>query len=173
MSIWIFVIFALFFQEPATTDAALFQARQHNLNIWIIHSIWFIATITDICLGFILGKWIQKKFQGTRFEKFSHKWADRLERFIGRKGKKFALILLGIINFPYINSFLASWLSLSFKNIFILILVGDAIWYAIEWGINLGLRSLIPDPHLALYAIVGTALILSICYKAILSKLLK
>ncbi len=172
-SLLIIIILALIVQEPATTDATLFQARQNHFNILLIHLIWLIATCIDIFLGFYLGKWIQKTFKGSRFEVFSNKWADKIERFIGRNGEKFVLILLGIINFPYINSFLASWLKLSFRNIFILIFIGDTIWYAIEWAINLGVRSLIPDPHLALYIIVGTALILSIFYKTLLNKLLK
>ncbi len=173
MNIWWLVILALIFQEPATTDATFFQARQQNLNLWIIHLIWFLATCFDIWFGFVLGKWLQRKFQDSRIVTFSNGLAGKVDGFIGRRGEKFALILLGTINFPYINSFLASWLKLPFKSIFVLIFIGDAIWYAIEWMINLGVRSLIPDPHLALYVIVGTALLLSIFYKSLLGKILR
>ena len=173
MPIWLFVIFASIFQEPATTDTMLFQVRQSHFNLWLVHAIWFIATFIDICVGFILGKWIQKSFKNSKFETFSNKWADRVERFIGRRGERFALILLGVINFPYINSFLGSWLKLPFKSLFTLIFIGDVIFYAIEWSINLGVRSIIPNPHLALYIIVGLALTLSIFYKALLNKVLK
>ena len=173
MTLWLFIIAALFFQEPATTDTALFQARQNHLNLYLIHCIYIIATIIDIYGGFFIGKWIQEKFKDTRFEKFSHKWADKIENFIGRKGEKFVLILLAVINFPWANAFLASWLKISFKNVLLYIFIGNCIWYGIEWGINLGLRSLIPDPHLALYAIAGTALLFSIFSKAVFNKLLK
>lgn len=173
MNIWLFVIVALFFQEPATTDAAFFQARQNHLNIWVIHLIYIVATLIDICVGYSLGKWLQKSTKESRFERFSSNWASKVERFIGRRGEKFVLILLGIINFPWLNAFLASWLRIPFRSVLLLIFIGNGIWYAIEWGINLGLRSLIPDPHLALYAVVGTALLFSVFSKVIMNKVLK
>lgn len=172
-SLWTFIILALFVQEPATTDAALFQARQHHLSLWLIHGIWVLATVIDIHLGYKFGQWIQQKFAGKKFTALSNRWADKVQNLIGRKGEQFALILLGIINFPYVNSFLGSWLKLNYKRIFVLLFIGDAIWYATEWGINLGLRRLIPNPHLALYIIVATGLLLGLLYKTILKKLLK
>ncbi len=173
MNTWIFVAIALIFQEPATTDASLFQVRENHLNLLIVHLIWFLATCFDIWFGFTLGKYVQKRFQGSGLERISNNWAEKIEKFIGKSGEKFALILLGIINFPYLNSFLASWLKMPFRSIFVLIFIGDVIWYVVEWMINLGVRGLIPDPHLALYVIVGIALILSISYKSLLSKILK
>ena len=171
--IWLFVIVSLFIQEPTSTDAAIFQIRHFHFNIFWINLIWIIATVFDIWLGYIIGKCIQKKFQGKKIEVWSSKWATRVENFIGKKGEKFALILLGIINFPYINSFLASWLKISFKNVFMLIFIGDAIYWAIAWGINIGVRNFIIDPHLALYVVVGASLLFSILAKSILSKVLK
>lgn len=171
-NIWLFIIVALFIQEPTSTDAAIFQVRHLHFNLFLINFIWLIATIIDIWLGYAIGKLIQGKFQGTKFETWSFKWATRVENFIGKKGEKFALILLGIINFPYVNSFLASWLKISFKNIFILIFIGDAIYWAIAWGINIGVRNFIVDPHTALYVVIGVGLLFSILAKTIMNKVL-
>lgn len=170
---WLLLITTLFFQEPATTDTMLFQARTNHINLWFVHFVWLIATIIDIWFGFKLGKWLQRFYTGTRFESFSKKWAVRIENFIGRKGEKFALILLGIINFPWANAFLASWLTIDYKDIFVFIFIGDTIWYVLEWGINLGVRSIIPNPHLAIYIVILVALLFSVISKAILNKALK
>ena len=95
-----------------------------------------------------------------------------MENFIGKKGERFTLILLGVINFPYINSFLASWLKIPFKTTFVLIAIGDAIYWAIAWGINIGVRSFIIDSHVALYVVVGIGLLFSILAKTIMNKIL-
>ncbi|MBI2623816.1 MAG: hypothetical protein HYW65_04620 [Candidatus Liptonbacteria bacterium] len=170
---WLLIVLALFIQEPASTDAAIFQARHLGLNLWLFNSIWAAATVADIWVGYFLGKWIQKRFADGKFEKFSHTWAERVENFIGERGEKFALVLLGIINFPYLNSFLASWLKFPFKKVCILIFIGDAVYWVIAWGINLGVRSLITDSRLALYVVVGIGLIFAIVSKAILDRVLK
>lgn len=171
--IWLFIIVSLFIQEPTSTDAAIFQVRHLHLNLFLVNFIWLIATIVDIWLGFAVGKLIQSKFQRTKFENWSFGWATRAENFIGKNGEKFSLILLGVINFPYVNSFLASWLKISFKTIFMLIFIGDAIYWVIAWGINIGVRNFVVDPHTALYVVIGSGLLFSILAKTIMSKVLK
>ena len=173
MKTWLFIIITLIIQEPASTDAAIFQARHLGLNLWIVHLIWLAATMLDIWLGYKIGKWVQKKFHGTKFELFAEKWAGKFERFIGERGEKSTLVLLGVVNFPYINTFLASWFRIPFKNVFILVLIGDAIYYSIEWGINIGVRHFIVDPHIALYAVIALGLLFSIFSKKILNKMIK
>ena len=120
-----------------------------------------------------MGKWTQRIFKETRFGKWAEKWAIRVENFIGKNGEHFAIILLGVINFPWLNAFIASWLKLTFKNIFILIFIGDAIYWATAWAINIGVRNYVADPHLALYVVVGIGLAFSVGSKALLNKLLK
>jgi hypothetical protein len=81
--------------------------------------------------------------------------------------------LFGIINFPYVSSFVGSWLRIRFRTLFICLLLGDAIYWAIEWGINLGVRGLFHNPHTALFVVVGVAFVFSLFSKAILGKVLK
>lgn len=171
--VWLFVIATLFIQEPATTDAALFQVRHLHLNIWLVNVFWFVATVIDIMVGYYAGKLIQYAARNTSFERWSWKWAEKAENFIGVQGEKTALILFGIINFPYVSSFVGSWLRIRFRTLFICLLLGDAIYWAIEWGINLGVRGLFDNPHTALFVVVGVAFVFSLFSKAILSKVLK
>jgi len=173
MNLWLFIIAAIFIQEPASTDAAIFQVRTHGINLWLINAIWLAATAVDIALGYAIGKWVQKRFAESRLIKASERWADRIADFIGRAGERLAIILIGVINFPYLNAFIFSWLKLRFRTLFILIFIGDAIYWAIEWAINIGVRSVITDSHTALYVVVALGLVLSVISKVILNKVLK
>ena len=171
--IWFLIIIALFIQEPASTDAAIFQVRNLHLNFWLVNLLWLIATFIDIYFGYKIGKWVQLKFKEKKIIKKSQKWASRIEDFVGKKGEKFALVLLGIINFPYLNSFLMSWTEIPFKNAFFLIFIGDVLYWSIEWGINIGVRGFFKDPHTALYIIVSMGLVFSVISKMVLNKVLK
>ena len=170
---WLFILLALFVQEPTSLDAAIFLVRENHINLWFINFLWLVATTIDIVLGYALGKWMQKAFQETRFGKWAEKWAVRIENFIGTNGERFTIILLGIINFPWLNAFLVSWLRLTFRNIFILIFIGDAIYWGIAWAINIGVRNYVADPRVALYVVIGIGLAFSVGSKALLNKLLK
>lgn len=167
---WLLVILVFFIQEPASTDAIIFQARHLGLNLFIFNSVWLLVTSIDIWLGYLIGKKVQEKYKNTRFEKFSRKWADRVENFVGKKGEKIALVFLGFINFPYLNSFLASWLNISFKNMFYPILIGDGIYWVTAWAINIGIRGFFTNSHTALYVIIAIGLLFSIFSKIIFDK---
>lgn len=171
--IWWFIILSVIIQEPASTDAAIFQARSLHFNFLLVNSIWFVATALDIWLGYNIGKWAQKKFQYTKFVTKSLLWVARLENFIGKRGENFAIIFVSVINFPYVNSFFGSWLKIPFKRLFFLIFIGDAIYWAIEWGINIGVRSVVTNTTTALYVVIGLGLIIALFSKAILNKVLK
>jgi len=173
MKTWLLITLAVIIQEPASTDAAIFQARHLGLNLWIVNLIWLAATLVDIYLGYRIGKWIQKKYAGKKFVVVAEKLASKIENFIGRSGENFALILIGVINFPYLNAFLASWLPIRFRNAFVLILIGDAIYWAIEWGINIGVRTHVSDPHTALYIVIFLGLLFSVLSKTILNRIMR
>lgn len=173
LATWLFIILTLFVQEPTSLDAGIFLVRQHGLNFWLINALWLLATTIDIIVGYALGKWAQRKFGNIRFGKWAHTWAGRIENFIGTNGERFTIILLGIINFPWLNAFLVSWLRLTFRNIFVLIFIGDAIYWGIAWAINISVRNYVADPHVALYVVVGIGLAFSIGSKALLNRLLK
>src|SRR5437660_1477842 len=96
---WLFIIAMLFIQEPASMDAAIFLVRQQHINLWLINTLWILATTIDILVGYAIGKWIQRAFQDTRFGRWAERWAMRIENFVGKSGENFAIILLGIINF--------------------------------------------------------------------------
>lgn len=117
-TVLIFIIFAIFIQEPASTDAAIFQIREYQLNLWCVHGFWLLATIIDIYVGYKVGKYVQNTFSKSVTVQKIQKWTRALEQFIGRRGEVFAIVLIGIINFPWLNAFLVSWLRIPFKKLF-------------------------------------------------------
>lgn len=131
------IILALFVQEPASTDAAIFQIRELHLNLWFVHSLWLAATVIDIAVGYKLGKYFQTRYLGSAVIQKIKRWTYALEEFVGRKGEVFAIILIGIINFPWLNAFFVSWLRVPFKRLFWLLLFGDLIYWIIAWMINI------------------------------------
>lgn len=149
------IILALFVQEPASTDAAIFHIRELHLNLWLMHSLWLVATVIDIVVGYKVGKYFQIRHSGRTVIQKIQKWTHALEEFIGKKGEIFAIVLIGIINFPWLNAFLVSWLRVPFKRIFWLLLLGDLIYWIVAWMINIGVRFFVTDSRMALYGVVG------------------
>ena len=173
MKTWIFVISTLFVQEATSTNAAIYLIRDQHLNLWIINIIWILATAIDILVGYALGKWMQRRLKKTKLIKWSEGWTKRIEDFIGRSGECFVIIFLGVINFPYLNSFLMSGIRFSFKNIFIFTFIGEAIFWGIEWLINISANRYFSDPHTVLYIVIGFGLLFSVVSKMVLTKVVK
>lgn len=173
MGLWFFIIFSLIVQEPASTDATIFLVRENHINLILIHTIWLFATLMDITIGYIIGKWIQTKSKDTKVGIWAKQWAERIEYVIGKRGEYFAIILISIINFPYLNAFILSWLNIRFRKLLILIFLGDLIYWIIEWIINIGVRNNIQNSHTVLYVVVILGLVLLIVSKILLNKIFK
>jgi hypothetical protein len=160
---WLILTIALIFQEVATAGAALLSAHENGLNPWLIHAIWFAATIGDIAIGYYLGKWIQLRFKNSKIDIWAKKWAVKIDRSIGKTGMKISLILLGIVMYPYLLAFVASWLpNLSLEDIFLYTTAGNLIWYIFEWATILGITAAGHNYQLifAIIAAVGIVAIL-------------
>ncbi len=132
--IWIFLIVALVLQETASAAAALALAQQQHLPAIPIHLIWTLGTIFDMYLGFTVGDWLHKKLRNTRFGRHIGTWAAKFEKLFGRYGQTFALAMLAVVNFPYLNTFLASWAHIPKKIGYTATFIGDATWYFLLWG---------------------------------------
>lgn len=173
MRLWIFIIVTLFIQERVSTDAALFQARVHNYNIWIIHFIWLVATSSTIIAGYIVGKLIQKRLKGSHLSNNIYGFSKKIEHAIGKQGEKYAFILLGLVNFPYLNGLLASVVNVPFRILFPLMFLGDGVWYVTTWIINIYIRNHVENTNIALYIVIGTGVVFGIIYKMLFNLLTK
>ena len=171
MRLWIFIIFVFIVQEFVSTNTVLFEVRQYHYNIWLVHLIFILATLFDIWLGYFLGKWLQKTLKQNRLMVWTSKWANKINNFMGKKGNRFSLILLGASNYPYLDSFLVSWLEVPLKDVFLYLLIGELIWYAIEWLFVLGIKTIVPNPYEAVYILIGASILLSIIIRLASKKL--
>jgi membrane protein YqaA with SNARE-associated domain len=150
MKIYSLLFIAFLFQEPISSNVILLEAYQYHYNIWIIHLLFIVATALDsICL-YYFGAYIHKKFSQSNAVLYAKRKSQSFLSFAGKNGTRIALFLYGPIIFP-ISAFIAPWIEVSFWDSFIFLFLGDLVfWYGSEWLLVLGVKSFIPNPHLAL-----------------------
>lgn len=156
MTLWISIILALLTQELICTDSVLLCAYQQHYDFMIITALFLCATAFIIGAGFGAGKWIQKRFAGSRVVKSAERRARELEAVLGGEGSRLALVFLGAVSFNHLNAFVASWLSLPFRKVFAYLLLGDLLWYATAIGLTFGIGTFI-SPTYAMYIFAGVS----------------
>jgi membrane protein YqaA with SNARE-associated domain len=154
MPLWILITIALTVQEGLSVLAVLLKAYQLHYSIWLIHGIWLCVTVAQITLAYFFGKWVQKRFEHSKFERWVKKSVHKLERSIDKNGERIALILLSSIISPALAAFVASWLEISFGNIFMFTLLGDLFWYVSTWATVLGAQQLLSNAKYGLLALI-------------------
>jgi membrane protein YqaA with SNARE-associated domain len=167
MSLWLLVAGVLIPQEFATTAAVLALATENNLPMWPIHIIWIIASFLDMYAGFALGAVLKKKLSGTGPGRRVDRWVDKFKRAVGEHGDKVSLALLGFIDFPYLNTFLAAWLGIPMRLAFILTLIGNFAWYMAVWAAVLGTAAFIKNPDIILVIVIGIGTLSHFFFKLI------
>lgn len=160
MRLWISIVAALLIQELVTTNSVLLLAYQRGYDFVLITGIFIAASILIIGAGFRTGKWAQQKLSSFAPAAYFERKAKQLEQSLGVNGSRIALVLLGMVNFNHVNAFLASWLSLDFKEVFALLLVGDILWYALSVGLIVGVNTFV-NPAYAIYLLLAVSLVLA------------
>ncbi len=160
MIIWIYIVAAMVVQELAVVAAALGFAYHLELNIFLVHGIWLVATVIDALGGFILGQWIRGKYGAWVITRHAEALAEALERRISTNGRRLTLVVFGFLNFPYVNGFIGSWLNLSFADTLVFTLIGDALWYVSIWGTVAGINIIPADSRWGV--VVGIGLVIAL-----------
>ena len=145
MSLWLLIISALTLQEGLSTDVVLLEAVRAHYSILLINLIWFFVTATQTLAGYYLGKWVQKRFANTKAERWIEKSAQKLKKSIGKRGEEVALVIGSAVVSPAATAFLAAWLDLSLLRVFIFVVLGDFIWYALTWVTVIGATRILAD----------------------------
>lgn len=165
MPIWLLVASVLVPQEFASTAIVFIIALQHNFPIWAINLIWLCVTSLDMYVGYMLGKFTQEKLQGTRFFNWVERWIKKGRAELGMHGEKLSLALLGIINFPYINTFIGAWIGLPLNMALILTLAGNFVWLLFLWGTVLGLSAFVSNPDIIILILVVAGILSHFLFK--------
>lgn len=159
MGLWPLLVIAFMVQEPVSSNTLLLAAYQRHYAIWLLTLVFIAATALDAVIAFFVGSFLKRRFARSRFARFVERKAEQFNRFSGRYGKRFAILVLGPFFFPY-SAVAAPWLRLSLLETVVLSVIGDTvIWYGSEWAIILGIHAAVPDPLLALAVTAGVSLI--------------
>jgi hypothetical protein len=151
---WLLVAAVLIPQEFATSAIVFIIALQNNFPIWAINLIWICTTSLDMYVGYMLGKFTQEKLHGTRFFRWAERWINKGTAMLGPYNERISLALLGVINFPFINTFIGAWIGLPFNMAFLLTLAGNFVWFLFLWGTVLGLSSFVSNPDIIILILV-------------------
>jgi len=134
MKVWLLIVGALVVQELALESAALVKSHALHLNLWIVHLTFLVGTLFDIWIGYRAGKYAQKRFHSSRLEQFVAGRANQLEKAMGKRGKRFALVVLGFISFAHVDAFVFSWLDIPFRTVLFYVALGDTLQYILLWA---------------------------------------
>ncbi len=162
---WLLVTSVLIPQEFASSAIVFVIALQNNFPLWEINFIWLCTTLLDMYVGYILGKFTQEKFHGTRFFYWVERWIAKGRAELGPRGEKLSLALLGIINFPFINTFIGAWIGLPLNMALLLTLAGNFVWYLFLLGTVLGLSAFISNPDIIILILVIAGILSHFLFK--------
>ncbi len=165
MNTYLLLFLAFLLQEPISTNVLLLHAYQSHHLVWVIHLLFVIATLCDIAVFYYLGVLTHQKYKDHKFVLAIKKRTESFLSYLGKNNTRFALFLYGPIIFP-LSAFIAPWVEISFWDSFIFLFLGDLLfWYGALWFLVLGVKTLFPDPHLALVAIFVVSVLTSIGIK--------
>jgi membrane protein YqaA with SNARE-associated domain len=153
----VFLFVGLFVQELITFNALILATHQGYFPIILIHALFIIATIIDIIVGFYLGRYLHNKSSQTKIATYIQKISDRFST-TKKYHRWLALLILGNVSFPYVNSCIAGYLGMPFWESSFFIFLGDVIWYISLWGIVLGISSITKN----IYFVIGGVVLVSL-----------
>lgn len=154
MPSWLFLIIALVVQETATATVAFTSAMNNHIPIWAIHILWASFTIFDAYVGFRFGHLIRNHYRNARVVRWAERIVEKLRGPLGKYGGRFLVTVLALINFPYVASFIASWLGIEMRTSVLFTFIGNAIWYVLLWVAILGADTFLKGPAAVIFVIV-------------------
>lgn len=174
MTLLITLFFVCMIQEPFSSSAAILAVRQSGISMWYIHSVYLLATITDIVIGYWLGTHIRKfPFITKLAEKLKTK-RERYSNFFKYLPRRVVLFLLSPILFP-VTIILLPRLGFSFYEIFFISLLSEIVFWYIPVSILVFSLDLITPNGYRMY-VAGALLILcsiSLLVKTVANKILR
>jgi membrane protein YqaA with SNARE-associated domain len=155
MGLWALITATFFIQEFATTALVLVLAEHSSIPLWPIHIVWAATTLADMYIGYLFGNLLKRRLSKNKFVEWIDKSARRAMKALGSHGANIGLMILGVVNFPYLNAFIGAWLDMPMNMTFLFTFIGNFAWYLLLWGTVLGLTSFIHNPSIILLIIVA------------------
>lgn len=172
-NLWLYILVVFSIQEQTSTNALILSIREHGIPAWPVHLAWVALSALDILLGYGLGHWTHERIRDTKIGRRLDGYARGIERYLGVRSETFILVCLGILNFPYVNAFLCSWLKLDFKKAFLSLMLGGVISYWMCWETVGWISRVIPNPLEALGAAVVAMIAVTLLLRTLFNKSVK
>lgn len=170
MKRWLVILLILFVQETVTLNGLLAKVFQGEYSIFIITVLFVFATVVDIFIGYGIERYVKKRWNKGKVKAFAKSWSARLFSYVGKRGVRFYLLLLGYFSFPYLNAFITAWLDIPFWDSFWYLFAGNIIFYISVSLLVLGITSVIPNPFYALLAVIAVTVVFIIGIRILKSR---
>jgi len=149
-------------QEPISSGGVLLDALNQHVSVWIIHLFFIVTTSIDVIVGYYAGRYIERRFENSKFVKFCKRKAEELNLYAGRYGQKVMIVVFGQILFP-ISAIMMPWLEVSLLDSLIYLFLGELIfWYALLWLVVLGVGRGVTSGANALYLVLLVSAVVSV-----------
>lgn len=158
MRLWLLLVAVFLVQEVATTNLVLLQAWRAGYSLLIIGAIFAVAALFDIIVGYEAGMYV-RGLKNVKLVARSERFAEKFKKSAGKWGVRGTLVFIGALNFPYVNAFFASLLSVPPAETLLYVFLGDLIWFALQWGIVLGVHSITTNLVTELMLVVAASLV--------------
>lgn len=162
------IIFLLFLaQDPISTNAFLLEAYQYHYALWYVHVLFVLATSLDILLGYLVVHWAMRRYPESGLIHRLTTTAKSAVTLTGRYGESVFLLVWGPMIFP-LSALIAPLLDIPLRRALPLLLLGDLVlWYGGEWLVVLGVKTVVPDPLLALYAVILVSVLIAVILRRV------
>lgn len=147
------LIIALTIQETLLSHYAIFEARSAGINWIVIHMVWTMVTLAGLILPFYIGECIAKYVKNSKVKLLVSVF-DKKIHLVKNIDNRFFLILLGIVNYVYLNAFVLGFLGIKSHRVFIYIFLGDLIWYLLLLSASLNGVNIIKNLQIFVVAFI-------------------
>jgi len=159
------IFLGLFAQEIISINALVFATHHGLYSPILIHVLFVIATLFDIVVGYYAGSYLRKKTLHSKVTRYVQKLSDRFSLSTKKYRRWVALLVLGNLSFPYINSCIAGYLGMPFWESSFFIFIGDAIWYVAIWLVVLSVSSVVKNLYWAFFIIIAIVILVMVFVK--------
>ena len=120
------LVLVFLLQETFTTNIVVVYARHHGVSWVVITLIWFLCTCVDLIIPYYIGLHI---LRSSLLKKHFKKQIVKTQRILTKYGNLPGIIILSLINFTYINAFVAPMFPKKIGLILIFNFIGNIFWY--------------------------------------------
>ena len=163
----IFLLAGVFIQELVVLNAVLFATLQGTYPALLVHTLFVIATIIDIVVGFYVGKYLRKKTIHTRVTSYIQEQSKRFSFKKNKHHRWLILFLLGNFSFPYLNAAIAGYLDVPFWESAFFNFLGNMVFYVSLWFLVTAVSSVIKNIYVAFAIIVAAVIIVTMVVRII------